>query len=79
VTRVRPSWSVLLAVAALSAAGPGVAQQPVFRTITDSVTVDVSVQQRGRPVPDLTTRDFEVRDNGQLRPVLDLRSDRQSP
>jgi VWFA-related protein len=27
----------------------------------------------------LTDTDFEVRDNGQLRPVLSLRSDRQSP
>ena len=27
----------------------------------------------------LTTTDFEVRDNGQLRPILSLRSDRQSP
>ena len=27
----------------------------------------------------LTTNDFEVRDNGQLRPILSLRSDRQSP
>ena len=27
----------------------------------------------------LTTADFEVRDNGQLRPILSLRADRQSP
>jgi VWFA-related protein len=30
-------------------------------------------------VSGLTTTDFEVRDNGQLRPLLSLRSDRQSP
>ena len=33
----------------------------------------------GRIVNGLTTNDFEVRDNGQLRPILSLRSDRQSP
>ena len=30
-------------------------------------------------VSGLTPGDFEVRDNGQLRPILSLRSDRQSP
>jgi VWFA-related protein len=35
--------------------------------------------RHGRVVSGLTTTDFEVRDNGQLRPILSLRSDRQSP
>ena len=38
-----------------------------------------SATRKGRVVRGLTTRDFEVRDNGELRPVLSLRSDRQSP
>ena len=46
----------------------------------DVVTIHASVRDaRGRVVSGLTTTDFEVRDNGQLRPILSLRSDRQSP
>ena len=51
-----------------------------FRTAVDLVTIQASVRDaRGRVVTGLTTTDFEVRDNGQLRPILSLRSDRQSP
>jgi VWFA-related protein len=51
-----------------------------FRTAADVVTIQASVRDaRGRVVSGLTTTDFEVRDNGQLRPILSLRSDRQSP
>jgi VWFA-related protein len=59
-----------------------VATQPkqIFRTAADLVTIQASVRDaRGRVVSGLTTTDFEVRDNGQLRPILSLRSDRQSP
>jgi Ca-activated chloride channel homolog len=61
------------------------AQSPVippetFRSSVDLVTIQASVRDaRGRVVQGLTRADFEVRDNGQLRPVIDLRSDRQSP
>src|SRR5207342_1539447 len=34
---------------------------------------------RGRAVSGLVSTDFEVRDNGQVRPILSLRSDHQSP
>jgi VWFA-related protein len=58
---------------------PGQAQE-TFRTAVDIVTIQASVRDaRGRVMSGLTTTDFEVRDNGQLRPVLSLRSDRQSP
>ena len=58
---------------------PSQAQQ-TFRSAVDVVTIQASVRDaRGRVVSGLTTRDFEVRDNGQLRPILSLRSDRQSP
>jgi VWFA-related protein len=51
-----------------------------FRSSADLVTIQTSVRtNRGRPLPGLTTADFEVRDNGQLRPILSLRADRQSP
>jgi VWFA-related protein len=51
-----------------------------FRSAVDLVTIQASVRDaHGRVVSGLTTTDFEVRDNGQLRPILSLRSDRQSP
>ena len=51
-----------------------------FRSAVDVVTIQASVRDgRGRVVSGLTATDFEVRDNGQLRPILSLRSDRQSP
>jgi VWFA-related protein len=46
------------------------AQQPVFRTGIDSVSVDVSVTDRqGRPVTDLTKDDFEIREAGKPQVV----------
>jgi len=54
--------------------------QQIFRSAIDLVTIQASVRdRRGRVVSGLTTNDFEVRDNGQLSPILSLRSDRQSP
>src|SRR6266446_446216 len=58
---------------------PAQAQQ-TFRSAVDVVTIQASVRDaRGRVVSGLAPTDFEVRDNGQLRPILSLRSDRQSP
>ena len=58
---------------------PGQVQQ-TFRSVVDLVTIQASVRDaRGRIVSGLTTPDFEVRDNGQLRPILSLQSNRQSP
>lgn len=54
--------------------------KPTFRSAADLVTIQASVRDaRGRVVSGLTTKDFEVRDNGELRPVLSLRADRESP
>jgi Ca-activated chloride channel homolog len=54
--------------------------QLTFRSAVDLVTIQASVRDaHGRIVSGLTTKDFEVRDNGTLRPILSLRSDRQSP
>jgi VWFA-related protein len=57
------------------------AQSPqIFRSAVDVVTIQASVRDnRGRLVTGLMATDFEVRDNGQLRPIVSLRSDRQSP
>ena len=56
------------------------APQQLFRSAVDLVTIQASVRDaRGRVVQGLTRADFEVRDNGQVRPVIDFRADRQSP
>jgi VWFA-related protein len=39
-------------------------QRPTFRGATDVVALDVSVQKRNAPVLGLTTKDFQVSDNG---------------
>src|SRR5262245_16370186 len=70
----------VLAGATISARGGQ--DQPVqaFRSSLDVVTIQASVKDNhGRIVSGLTTTDFEVRDNGQLRPIISLRSDRESP
>lgn len=54
--------------------------RPTFRSSVDLVSIQTSVRdKRGRPMKGLTPADFEVRDNGQVRPILSLRSDRRSP
>ena len=54
--------------------------QQTFRSAVDVVTIHASVRDaRGRVISGLTSADFEIRDNGQLRRVLSLRSDRHSP
>jgi VWFA-related protein len=69
-----------LAVVSPSAQEPPGQPQQTFRSAVDLVTIQTSVRDaRGRAVSGLTTTDFEVRDNGELRPILSLRSDRQSP
>jgi Ca-activated chloride channel family protein len=49
---------------------------PTFRAGADSVTVDVSVRQRGRPVTGLTAADFELIDNGAPQTIADLSFER---
>jgi VWFA-related protein len=54
--------------------------QRTFRSSVDLVTIQASVRdRRGRPVRGLAPADFEVRDNGEVRPVLSLRADVRSP
>ena len=72
----------IVAIAALALRVQTVAldAQEVFRSAVDLVTIQASVRdQKGRIIRGLTSADFEVRDNGQLQPVLELRADLQSP
>jgi len=77
------TWLTVLVLAGsplLHAQASGDQSRPTFHSAADLVSIQASVRdKRGRPVRGLTGTDFEVRDNGQLRPVLSLRSDRQSP
>ena len=80
------SGMIVLSALVLSGGGQVSAQQPqdeprvTFRSTTDLVTIQASVRdKRGRMMQNLTSADFEIRDNGQLRQILSMRSDRQSP
>jgi VWFA-related protein len=84
---VVPRVLIALGAAGLFGASPAAQDAPVpvqaqetFRSALDVVTIQASVRdRRGRVVSGLTTTDFEVRDNGEVRPILSIRSDRQSP
>jgi VWFA-related protein len=58
-------------VAALALGAPTLAQQ-VFRSGVEGVAVSVSVRDGKRPVPNLTARDFKLRDNGVYQTIRDL-------
>lgn len=63
---------------------PGAAMQDppqaTFRSSVNLVSMAAIVRDgRGRVVPALTREDFEVTDNGQRRPILDLRSESAAP
>jgi VWFA-related protein len=85
ITRFVQRVTVSFALAAgfmISATAQDFSSQPqsTFKSTVDVVTIQASVRDhRGRVLSGLTPTDFEVRDNGQLRPILSLRSDRQSP
>jgi VWFA-related protein len=72
--------AVAAGAGALHAQAPSQAEPITFRSSVDVVTIQTSVRDgRGRVVQGLTPADFEVRDNGELRPVLTIRSDARSP
>jgi VWFA-related protein len=82
--RKLPTRVALIAALSAGVAGSPAAQEAMprqtFRSAADVVTIQASVRDaRGRVVSDLSPTDFEVRDNGEVRPILSLRSDRQSP
>jgi VWFA-related protein len=59
---MRPLW--IVGVIGLLGASVAAGQQPVFRTATDAVTVNVSVRRNNRPLTNLRAEDFTIRDNG---------------
>src|SRR5215213_10215491 len=65
-----------LAALCVLAAHPS-AQQPTFKSGARTVAVYATVESKGRLVPDLTREDFEVRDNGKLRPITVFSSEVQ--
>jgi VWFA-related protein len=72
--------AVGLAAGSLHAQRPSEASETTFRSSVDVVTIQTSVRDaRGRTVQGLTSADFEVRDNGEVRPVLSIRCDSKSP
>jgi VWFA-related protein len=80
-----PLAVTIVLMVALGAGSPNAQEnaarpQQTFRSAVDVVTIHASVRDaRGRVISGLTSADFEIRDNGQLRRVLSLRSDRHSP
>jgi VWFA-related protein len=81
-SRVAIAIGLLAGLPGVAPSAQDAATQPpqIFRSAVDLVTIQASVRDaRGRAVGGLTLTDFEVRDNGQLRPILSLRSERQSP
>ena len=67
---------VMVAVLAVGSSSAGLAQQPVFRSAAERVTVAVVARDgNGRPIRGLSATDFEVTDDGQFRHILDFRND----
>src|SRR6476620_1848884 len=65
--------SLAIALSAQRSTPAPTSQQPVFRTTTDLIQVDtVVVDSEGKPVPRLTTDDFELYDNRTRQEIVAL-------
>jgi len=80
-TKLVSALFVALAAAPVAAQGLADAQPvQVFKASADVVTIQASVRdRRGRVLSGLTPEDFEIRDNGEIRRIVSLRADRDSP
>ena len=71
---------LVLAFAPGAAFGQDAAGVPVFKSQVNLVSLAAIVRdKKGRVVSSLTARDFEVRENGQVVPILDVRSEKDAP
>jgi len=71
--RTLPHAAIVAAIAGLSLIRPAAEQQPVFRTSTHYVAVDVVVTDRDdQPVTDLTRDDFEIVEGGRRQVIVDF-------
>jgi len=69
----RVSLTALLVAVAAAFPVTGAQQSPVFRTGVDLVTVDATVVDGdGNPIPGLDRDDFELKVDGQLRPIASV-------
>lgn len=77
-TRELRAIAAVVAWATIASVTPSARQdsQTTFRARADSVAVDVSVRQRGRPVTGLTAQDFELLDNGAPQQIADISYER---
>ncbi len=69
---VQAAAVALVSAAVLAAQAPPAApaaQQPVFKSRTEGVLVDVLVTERNRPVAGLTAADFELRDGNVVQTI----------
>lgn len=72
--------AVLLGRTAPTGAQDTASSVPVFRTTTNLVSLSAVVRDRsGRIARALGSNDFEVRENGRLVPLIDVRSERDVP
>lgn len=70
-SRFVPSAIIVLVLSELAGA-----QQPIFRSTTERVTVAVVARNRdGRPIRGLVPKDFELLDDGKTREILDFRNE----
>ena len=76
------AFVLILATSWPPARGAAVQEPPqaIFRSAVTLVSMAAIVRDgRGRVVSQLTRDDFEVTDNGQRRPILDLRTESAAP
>ena len=72
--------AILIGVGGLEASAQSPEPLPTFKSAVDVVPISAVVRDgRGRVVTALTAADFEVLDKGERRPILDFRTDNNSP